>query len=98
MSDTDEESEVCGWLTCKSRHILPQYGDPAVLIGRTFTVMERYKGKATFASKCPHGKVHSVVRQPVVDEESTEGAEVYFKIYDHTKHRRKAPSPESEGI
>ena len=96
LSETDEESEVCGWLTCKSRHVLTAYGDPSVFIGRTFTVPEKYRGKAFFADMCPHGKVHSVVRRRVWDADSLEEADVYFKIYNH--HSRKASPTYPNGM
>jgi hypothetical protein len=75
---------------------LPGYGDPRVLIGRTITVPQKYMMKAFFAEKCHHGKVDSVVRRRITDEESGEEAEPYFKIYNH-KHHRIASRPNSEG-
>jgi len=97
LSETDEESEVSGWVTCKSHRNLASYGDPHVLVGRTFTVPKKYMQKASFAEKCPNGKIQSVARRLLVDEESTEEAEVFFKVYNHQQHR-SPPVPDSEGM
>lgn len=85
-----------GWLTCKSHHDLGSYGLPQTLVGRTFKVVEKYRNKASFSPQCDSGKIHSVVRRPVSDEESTESIELYFRVYDHTRYRRQPPPLESE--
>ena len=97
VSETDEESDVRGWVTCKSHCYVNKYGDPQVLVGRTFTLSKDFGKKAAFAEKCPHGKLHSVVRRQLEGDESAKNAELYFKIYNHQLHR-KIPSPDSEGI
>lgn len=55
-SSTDSEVDAAGWLTCRTQHVLPNYGMPLTLVGKTFTVAPNFKAKASFAEKCSQEK------------------------------------------
>ena len=75
-----------GWINCKgrSRHHVKKYGNPMFMIGRTFTVVEKYSDNFPF--EIVQGVIESVVRRfGSTDSE-------HFKFYDLSKYPQGPPS------
>lgn len=90
-ASTDSDIEVNDWVTCRGPHHIPRYYCARDCVGNTFTVPDNMLKKASFGAKCPHGKVHSIVRKV-----GAQPNDVYFKIYNHMEHPDAPPPEDSE--
>ena len=79
--DTNSDEDINGWVTCRGNHDIPKYFCARDCVGNTFHVPEKFLSKAFFSSKCPVGKIHSIVRKV-----GAQSNDVFFKFYNHIKY------------
>lgn len=75
-SDSTEVNSEDEWATCRRSHHVHGFGNPSCYVGRSFTVPTQFLKKASFASKCPYGKILAVVRRKG-------DSDLYYKFYNH---------------
>lgn len=86
-----EEADDNGWLLKQRNFNIPKLGNAAVFVGRTFTIGQERQNKAEqiFGIKLKAGKVIDVVCQ------LEDLNHLYFRGYDHVKHRRRPTNIEA---
>jgi hypothetical protein len=91
LDETDNDNEINGWMTCRGIYNIPLYGCARDCVGNTFTIPNKFISKAFFGSKCPSGKIYSIVRKS-----GAETGDVYFKFYNHVMFPEEPPPEDSD--
>ena len=84
--ETDSGKSDNGWVHCRraSKHHLPRYGDPILVVGATFLVSKKHGHKFLYGDELDVGKIHSVVRR--------HGSNVpFFKFYNLLEYPENPP-------
>jgi hypothetical protein len=84
--ETDSGKSDNGWVHCRraSKHHLPRYGDPILVVGATFLVSKKHSHKFLHGDDLDVGKIHSVVRR--------HGSNVpFFKFYNLLEYPEHPP-------
>jgi hypothetical protein len=84
--ETDSGKSDNGWVYCRraSKHHLPRYGDPILVVGATFLVSKKHGHKFLHGDDLDVCKIHSVVRR--------HGSNVpFFKFYNLLEYPEHPP-------